>query len=122
MRKINLDIKIPDNVSKTVLSIIKKLRERGFECYLIGGSVRDLILGRAIYDYDFATDALPEEVMKMFRKTVPTGIKHGTVTILSDEGQFEITTYRSDGKYIDGRHPDTVSFSKELRIDVGRGE
>jgi poly(A) polymerase/tRNA nucleotidyltransferase (CCA-adding enzyme) len=120
MRKINLDIKIPDNVSKTVLSIIKKLRERGFECYLIGGSVRDLILGRAIYDYDFATDALPEEVMKLFRKTVPTGIKHGTVTILSDEGQFEITTYRSDGKYIDGRHPDSVSFSKELKIDVER--
>jgi poly(A) polymerase/tRNA nucleotidyltransferase (CCA-adding enzyme) len=120
MRKINLDIKIPDDVSKTVLSIIKKIRERGFECYLIGGSVRDLILGRSIYDYDFATDALPEEVMKMFRKTVPTGIKHGTVSILSDEGQFEITTYRSDGTYIDGRHPDSVSFSKELRIDVER--
>jgi len=120
MRKINLDIKIPDNVSKTVLSIIKKLRERGFECYLIGGSVRDLILGRAIYDYDFATDALPDEVMKIFRKTVPTGIKHGTVTVLSDEGQFEITTYRSDGTYIDGRHPDSVSFSKEVRIDVER--
>jgi tRNA nucleotidyltransferase (CCA-adding enzyme) len=120
MRKINLDIKIPDNVSKTVLGIIKKLRERGFQCYLIGGSVRDLILGRVIYDYDFATDALPEDVMKLFRKTIPTGIKHGTVTVLSDEGQFEITTYRSDGKYIDGRHPDSVSFSKELRIDVER--
>ena len=120
MRKINLNIKIPESVSKTVLSIIKKFLERGFECHLIGGSVRDLILGRTVYDYDFATDALPEEVMKMFRKTVPTGIKHGTVTILSDEGQFEITTYRSDGKYIDERHPDTVSFSKELRIDVER--
>jgi poly(A) polymerase/tRNA nucleotidyltransferase (CCA-adding enzyme) len=120
MRKINLNIKIPESVSKTVLNIINKFLERGFECHLIGGSVRDLILGRTVYDYDFATDALPEEVMKMFRKTVPTGIKHGTVTILSDEGQFEITTYRSDGKYIDGRHPDTVSFSKELRIDVER--
>ncbi len=120
MGTINLDITIPETVRPTILNIINRFRNAGFECYLIGGSVRDLILGNEIYDYDFATNAHPDEIVKLFRKTVPTGIKHGTVSVLMDQWQFEITTYRSDGKYIDGRHPDSVSFSKELRVDVDR--
>jgi tRNA nucleotidyltransferase (CCA-adding enzyme) len=116
----NVHINIPGNVCKTMLKLSKKFHGNGFECYLIGGSVRDLLLGGEAYDYDFATDALPEQVMKLFRKTIPTGIKHGTLTVLLDDQQFEITTYRSDGRYIDGRHPDSVSFSKDLRVDVER--
>ncbi|MBN2159495.1 MAG: HD domain-containing protein [Spirochaetes bacterium] len=120
MRKINSTITIPENVRDAIMGIVKRFRDRGYECYLIGGSVRDLILGNEIYDYDFATDARPEEIMKLFRKTIPTGIKHGTVSVLSGDWQFEITTYRSDGKYIDGRHPETISFSNDLRTDVER--
>lgn len=116
----NLNITIPENVRPTILNITNRFRDAGFQCYLVGGSVRDLILGNDIYDYDFATDARPEEITRLFRKTIPTGIKHGTVSVLMDRCQFEITTYRSDGKYIDGRHPESVSFSKDLRIDVER--
>jgi tRNA nucleotidyltransferase (CCA-adding enzyme) len=120
MHRSNPDITLPDDVRETVQAILKRFRDRGFECYLIGGSVRDLLLGNDIYDYDFATDATPEEIMKLFRKTIPTGIKHGTVSVIVDDRQFEITTYRADGTYIDGRHPDSVSFSKDLRVDVER--
>jgi len=120
MRKIDLHIKIPDDVSPTILNIIQRCRDRGYQCYLIGGSVRDLILGLDVYDYDFATDAHPDAIMSIFRKSIPTGIKHGTISIIMDHRQFEITTYRSDGTYIDGRHPDSVAFSKELKTDVER--
>jgi len=120
MHRSNPNIRIPDDVRETVLKIIRRFRDRGHECYLIGGSVRDLLLGNEVYDYDFATDARPEEITALFRKTIPTGIKHGTVSAIVDDRQFEITTYRSDGTYIDGRHPDTVTFSKDLRVDVER--
>jgi tRNA nucleotidyltransferase (CCA-adding enzyme) len=120
MHRSSPDISLPDDVRETVLKIIRRFRDRGYECYLIGGSVRDLLLGNEIYDYDFATDATPDEIMGLFRKTIPTGIKHGTVSIIVEDRQFEITTYRADGTYIDGRHPDSVSFSKDLRIDVER--
>jgi tRNA nucleotidyltransferase (CCA-adding enzyme) len=120
MQKFNSNIKIPADVCRTILKIIKKFHDNGFECYLVGGSVRDLVLGNKVYDYDFATSASPEETVKLFRKTIPTGMKHGTVSVLMDDHQFEITTYRSDGAYIDGRHPDSVSFSSELRVDVER--
>ena len=120
MQKMNTKIKIPNDVRKTILKIIKKFQDNGFECYLIGGSVRDLILGNEVYDYDFATNAKPEEMVKIFRKTIPTGIKHGTVSVLVDDHRFEITTYRSDGTYFDGRHPESVAFSNELRVDVER--
>ena len=120
MHRSTPNITLPDDVRGTILTIIRRFRDRGFECYLIGGSVRDLLLGNEIYDYDFATDATPEEIMKLFRKTIPTGIKHGTVSVIVDDRQFEITTYRADGTYIDGRHPDSVSFSKDLRVDVER--
>lgn len=120
MHTSNPDITLPDDVRETILQIIRRFRDRGYECYLIGGSVRDLLLGHDVYDYDFATNATPDEITSLFRKTIPTGIKHGTVTVIVNDRQFEITTYRSDGTYIDGRHPDTVSFSKDLRVDVER--
>lgn len=120
MLKKHRAIQFPANVRPAIETVVATLRNAGYECYLIGGSVRDLLLGREVRDYDFATDALPKEVMRLFRRALPTGIKHGTVSVLVNGISFEITTYRSDGTYIDGRHPDTVTFSKELRIDVER--
>jgi poly(A) polymerase/tRNA nucleotidyltransferase (CCA-adding enzyme) len=111
---------IPRTMHETMLSIANKFNERGFQCYLIGGSVRDLILGRKVYDYDFATDAHPEQVSALFKKVIPTGVKHGTVTVIKNGHLFEITTYRADGKYIDGRRPESVRFSSTLEEDVLR--
>ncbi|HQL44301.1 MAG TPA: CCA tRNA nucleotidyltransferase, partial [Spirochaetota bacterium] len=111
---------IPDTVAQEINTICNILLNNGFECYLVGGSVRDLILQIPVYDYDFATNARPEQVMKLFKKVVPTGIKHGTVTVLMRYAQYEITTYRSDGNYTDGRHPDSVAFSDSLKEDVER--
>ena len=111
---------IPKKLSDTMKLIARKFNENGFQCYLIGGSVRDLILEKKVYDYDFATDAHPEQVKRIFKRVIPTGIKHGTVTIIKSDRSFEVTTYRADGKYIDGRRPETVSFSKTLEEDVLR--
>jgi tRNA nucleotidyltransferase (CCA-adding enzyme) len=111
---------IPVSVKKEIAEIVNKLSDKGYECYLVGGSVRDLVLGHKVLDYDFATNAHPEDVIRIFRKTVPTGIKHGTVTVLLKDRQYELTTYRSDGQYIDGRRPESVSFSETLEQDVKR--
>ncbi|MFH0974886.1 MAG: CCA tRNA nucleotidyltransferase [Spirochaetota bacterium] len=111
---------IAEPVKKDIIEIVNKFNEKGFECYLVGGSVRDLVLGHDVLDYDFATNALPEDVVSIFRRVVPTGIKHGTVSVLMKEKQYEITTYRADGKYLDGRRPEAVHFSKTLEEDVKR--
>jgi poly(A) polymerase/tRNA nucleotidyltransferase (CCA-adding enzyme) len=115
-----LKINIPDDDRTSIQTVVDTFRRRGFECYLVGGSVRDLILDHGIYDFDFATNAHPGDVMKMFRRVIPTGIKHGTVSVLLNDRIFEITTYRSDGKYIDGRRPESVFFSDSLEEDVRR--
>ena len=120
MKKYKMNINIQAEDQRSIKSIVGKFRENGFECYLVGGSVRDLIIGNEVYDYDFATNARPEDVNKLFRKVIPTGIKHGTVSILIDEKMYEVTTYRADGKYIDGRRPETIAFSKSLEEDVKR--
>lgn len=108
-------------------SVPYKLREmaeifqqNGFSLYLVGGAVRDYVLGLENHDYDFTTDAEPMEVKKMFRKTIDTGIKHGTVTVLFKGGSYEITTFRTEGEYHDGRHPDKVSFVRNLDEDLKR--
>lgn len=113
-------INIPEAIKTDISGIADKLIKNGYECYLVGGSVRDLLLGIPVFDYDFATNARPEEVVKLFKRVIPTGIKHGTVTVLTKTNQFEITTYRCDGKYINGRRPEKVSFSDTLEEDVGR--
>lgn len=113
-------LNIPERLRKPLKDFTETFRRGGFDCYLVGGSVRDILLGHDTYDYDFATNALPEQVMKLFRRVVPTGIKHGTVTVLHGDMEFEVTTYRSDGKYSDGRRPDSVSFSASLEEDVLR--
>ncbi len=116
--KKELDIKNP--LREEIRTIHRVLREKGYECYLVGGSVRDLLLGFDVYDFDFATNARPEVVSRLFRRVIPTGIKHGTVTVLMKHGTYEITTYRSEGQYTDGRRPEQVTFSDTLQEDVLR--
>lgn len=101
---------------------IERLYARGYEAYLVGGCVRDTLMGTPVNDFDVTTSALPEETMAAFSdmRTIPTGLKHGTVTILIDGEPIEITTFRSDGDYSDHRHPETVSFSRKLEDDLCR--
>ncbi len=86
----------------------------------MGGAVRDLLMDRPVYDWDITTDAAPKKVSSLFDKVVPTGIKYGTVTVMLEDGDFEVTTFRRDEKYSDGRHPDKVSFTADLRQDLSR--
>ena len=95
-------------------------RDNGHRLYIVGGAVRDYLLGRPNSDYDFCTDAKPEEVIPMFRRVIPTGIKHGTVTVLFKGDSFEVTTFRTEGAYSDRRHPDSVTFVTDLSEDLSR--
>lgn len=103
-----------------VIDIITKLKEAGFEAYAVGGCVRDSILGREPDDWDITTSALPAQVKELFRRTVDTGIAHGTVTVLLQGEGFEVTTYRIDGAYTDSRHPEQVTFTASLAEDLKR--
>ena len=100
--------------------ILKILREAGYEAWYVGGCVRDILLGRPVHDWDITTSALPEEVMACFSHCVPTGIRHGTVTVLYEDVQAEVTTYRTDGDYADSRHPTQVTFVRSLQEDLAR--
>ncbi len=105
-----------------VRSAIDTLESAGHEAYVVGGGLRDMLLGRAPDDYDIATSALPEQIQSVFRscQTIPTGIKHGTVTVILDGHPLEITTYRIDGRYLDSRHPESVSFTSKIEEDLSR--
>lgn len=109
-------IKIPQAVDR----IIQTLEEAGFEAYAVGGCVRDTLLGREPEDWDITTSARPEQVKALFRRTIDTGIQHGTVTVLLDRVGYEVTTYRVDGEYEDGRHPKSVEFTASLTEDLKR--
>lgn len=109
-------IRIPEQVS----TILAKLQESGYEAYIVGGCVRDALLGREPNDWDITTSALPMDVKRIFVKTVDTGLQHGTVTVLAGGKGYEVTTYRVDGVYEDGRHPKAVTFTPSLREDLQR--
>ncbi|MBR5589901.1 MAG: polynucleotide adenylyltransferase, partial [Anaerotignum sp.] len=100
--------------------ILNKLNEGGHEAYIVGGCVRDSILGRNPQDWDITTSALPEETKTFFDHTFDTGIQHGTITVVLHKENYEVTTYRVDGEYADCRHPDEVSFTKNLTEDLLR--
>ncbi len=100
--------------------IIETLQKNGHEAYAVGGCVRDMLNGDTPHDFDITTSAEPEAVISLFKKTVPTGIKHGTVTVIINGVPNEVTTYRTDGEYRDHRRPDSVIFVKSLREDLAR--
>lgn len=103
-----------------VNQIIKTLNQNGYEAYIVGGCVRDFLLGYEPKDWDITTSALPLEVKNLFRHTYDTGIKHGTITILLNNKSFEVTTYRIEGDYKDFRHPENVIFTDKINNDLSR--
>ncbi|MBS5080133.1 MAG: CCA tRNA nucleotidyltransferase [Clostridiales bacterium] len=111
-----MKITLPEQVK----TIIEKLEENGYEGFAVGGCVRDALLFRNPDDWDITTSAKPEQVKELFKRTVDTGIQHGTVTVLLDREGFEVTTYRIDGEYEDSRHPREVCFTSNLTEDLKR--
>lgn len=107
---------------KKVLDIIHYLEKGGFTAFAVGGCVRDSLMGIAPHDYDIATNALPEQSLEIFAefRTIPTGLKHGTITVMSEDEPIEITTYRDDGEYFDHRRPQSVKFSTTIESDLSR--
>jgi len=103
-----------------IQAVLETLEAAGHPAYLAGGPVRDLVMGKTPADWDIATAALPETVQSLFPKTIPSGLRHGTVTVLTDEGPVEVTTFREDGIYQDHRHPEQVTFGRDLKADLAR--
>lgn len=116
MKDGNMRIDIPENANK----IIETLEAAGYEAYIVGGCVRDCILGREPGDWDITTSANPQEVKRLFRRTLDTGLQHGTVTVMFGREGYEVTTYRIDGEYSDHRRPDSVQFTASLEEDLKR--
>ena len=114
----SVKIKIP----QYALTAMKELEKNGFSSFVVGGCVRDSIMGKAANDWDMTTSATPEETLEVFKnfRTIPTGIKHGTVTVLIDKQPLEITTFRIDGEYSDNRRPDSVNFTRNIENDLSR--
>lgn len=114
----NESIKVPESVS----AVMRLLEDAGFECFVVGGYLRDSLLGRPTFDVDLATSATPEDVIRSLThySVIPTGIQHGTVSVLTDDSPIEITTFREDGSYSDYRHPDEVQFAKTIEEDLSR--
>lgn len=108
------------NPPAAALEICRRLRSNGKQAWLVGGAVRDSLLGREAHDWDIATDALPEETARFFPNTVPIGGHTGTVSVLLDGESFEVTPFRSEGAYSDGRHPDEVRFVTTIEEDLSR--
>lgn len=109
-------IKIPTLLKKFSLNLITA----GFEAYLVGGAVRDIFLGKEASDWDIATNATPEQVSQLYKKVIPTGISHGTVTVLYKNEKIEVTTFRTEADYSDGRHPDKIEYAATIEEDLSR--
>lgn len=111
-----MEIAVPSGAAR----ILERLMEAGHEAYVVGGCVRDALLGREPHDWDITTSAAPDQVKALFPRTIDTGLQHGTVTVLIGKEGFEVTTYRIDGAYLDGRHPSGVTFTSSLQEDLCR--
>ena len=109
-------------IPNTVLELMERLENAGFECHCVGGCVRDWLMGIQPHDYDCCTSATPEEMQEIFadRQLVLAGLKHGTVSVVTSDGLVEITTFRTEGGYADSRHPDWVRFVRSLQEDLAR--
>ncbi len=101
-------------------SLLRRLTDQGYEGYFVGGCVRDELMGRPVNDMDIATNATPEQVIALFERTIPTGLEHGTITVLIENEPFEVTTYRTETEYVDHRRPEQVQFVRELSEDLRR--
>ena len=108
------------HIPQAAKQIIDILLCHGHEAYVVGGCVRDSIMGRTPEDWDITTSAQPEVVKSLFHRTIDTGIQHGTVTVMNDKIGYEVTTYRVDGEYEDNRHPKNVTFTASLIEDLKR--
>lgn len=113
-------IPLEDSLPPAIRKVLQVLMAAGYEAYLVGGCVRDWLRGAPVHDYDVATNAHPKTVVQLFEHTIPTGLKHGTVTVLLDGMATEVTTYRKDLGYSDGRRPDGVNFNATLLEDLAR--
>lgn len=113
---------IKKSCPKEIEEILSRLKNAGFRAYAVGGCIRDTLLGETPHDWDVTTSALPEEVLSIFHSehTIPTGLKHGTVTVMKNHSPIEITTFRIDGAYSDSRHPESVTFSDRISDDLSR--
>ncbi len=107
-------------MTKNIKFILNKLIENNFEAFIVGGAVRDTLLNREIDDYDITTDALPEDIEKIFKKTIMINKKYGTVLVLCGDEKIEITTYRTESNYNDGRRPEHIEFTKDIKTDLSR--
>lgn len=107
-------------ISQGAERVLATLENAGFEAYVVGGAVRDSIMGKIPSDYDITTNALPKQIKALFPRTIDTGIKHGTVTVIDNKIGYEITTYRTEEKYADNRHPDKVEFVTDIESDLKR--
>ncbi len=107
-------------VSSSIQRFSSRFKAAGFSLYIVGGAIRDHLLGLDNEDFDFTTDAQPVEVKALFGHVIPTGIEHGTVTVIFEKQMFEVTTFRSEGSYLDGRHPSSVTFIRNLEEDLKR--
>lgn len=107
-------------VPAPVMEVVKGLQAGGFRAFLVGGCVRDMLRGQPPKDFDLATSAKPEDVQKLFKKVIPTGIEHGTVTIVIRGAHVEVTTFRAEAEYVDGRRPSKVEFHEDIEADLGR--
>lgn len=110
----------PERLPESLRAVAASLRAAGHLVYLVGGSLRDLLLGRTPADWDLATSAIPVEVAGLFRQVIPTGAEHGTMTVLAEDKSYEVTTLREDGVYSDMRRPDHVAFTRDVRRDLLR--
>jgi len=108
------------DLPKNVQHIINKLEAAGHEAFIVGGCVRDALSGRTPKDWDITTSATPAQAKAIFPRTIDTGIKHGTITVLMDRQHYEVTTYRIDGQYLDSRRPETVTFTSDITEDLSR--
>lgn len=108
------------NLPPKIEYVLDTLISYGHEAYIVGGCVRDLLCGKVPHDYDVTTSALPEEIQAVFDKTIPTGLKHGTVTVIVDHERIEVTTFRTENSYSDSRHPDGVNFVRDVKQDLAR--
>lgn len=111
-----MNIKIPQNAKE----VISAIENAGYEAYIVGGCVRDLLMGKNPHDYDVTTSATPSVIKSIFKNTADTGIKHGTVTVICDKEPIEVTTFRTEEGYLDGRHPSGVAFVSDIKEDLSR--